>query len=172
MELKITTRLIAIFTAALMLGGCMSSEKNEPLPRMSKKGAEDWARHFTESMARSAGVKIKEGTVKPAFHDCVGENDEVAEDGRFLLDYYARASLPVSEHAKAVKKVRADLEKRGYTINGYQETGGGKPSVLLDAAHPEKGFTVSAEGHAPQDELLFSISTPCLLPPGATQQQL
>lgn len=149
----------------------MSDKANEPLPRMGKEETERWARHFTESMARSAETEVKEESVRPTFHGCVGENDEVAEDGRFILDYYARAPLPAEGHAEAVKKIQAALKERGYAIIGYQENKGGKPSVVLDASHPEKGFTVSAEGHSPEDELLFSISTPCLLPPDATQQQ-
>lgn len=158
--------------AALLLGGCMpgSGNINDPLPRMSKKEAEKWARHFTESMARSAKVEISEETVNPTFHECVGENNEVASDGRFILDYYARASLAVADQAEAVKRVKVDLEKRGYKIR-FHEKGGDKPVVILDASDPKKGFSVAAEGHSPDDELLFSVSTPCLLPPGVEQQK-
>ncbi|MBN3930970.1 hypothetical protein IQ279_15250 [Streptomyces verrucosisporus] len=149
----------------------MSGEVNEPLPRMSKKKAEEWARHFTDSMARSAGVKISQKTVNPTFHECVGKNDEVAEDGRFNLDYYSRAPLKVADHAESVKKIREDLKRNGYKIDGYQEIHGENPSVILDASDPDKGFSISVRGYHPDDELFFSISTPCLLPPGATQQQ-
>ena len=144
---------------------------NAPLPRMSKEDAEKWARHFTESMARSAEVKIAEKTVEPTFHECVGRNDEVAEDGRFNLDYYARAPLPVADHPKAVRKIQTDLEKRGYKIDGYQEIEGEEPSVILDASSPDKGFSLSVRGYHPDDELFFSVSTPCLLPPGVEQQK-
>lgn len=166
-------RISAVATfIAMTLAGCMSDEANEPLPRMSKEKAEEWTRNFTDSMARSAGVKISEKTVDSTFHDCVGEDDEVAEDGRFNLDYYARAPLKVADHSAAVGKIREDLKKNGYKIEKFQKIEGEKPSVILDASDPDEGFNLSVRGYHPDDELFFSVSTPCLLPPGATQQQL
>ncbi|MGH3118085.1 MAG: hypothetical protein ACRDP3_28270 [Streptomyces sp.] len=138
---------------------------------MSKKEAQKWAHHFVESMARTARVEIDKKTVKPAFSNCVGENAEVAKDGRFNLDYYARAPISVDDQATAVRRVHDELKKRGYKILGLQEIGGEKSSVILDAKSKEKDFSISVEGSSQDPDLLFSVTTPCILPPGAKQQK-
>ena len=147
------------------------NEMNRPLPRMSREKAQEWAHHFTQSMARSAKVEVSEKSIRPNFTECVGRNNEVPEDGRFVLDYYARAHLSNDKHIDAVKQIREDLKKNGYKIDGYREIKGSKQSVILDASSPEKGFSMSAEGHYKEPQILFSIHTPCLMPPGKKQKQ-
>lgn len=165
--------MATVSVAVFFSGGCMTgkSEINDPLPVMSQRGAEDWAQHFTESMARTAKVEIDKKMTKPAFGKCVGKNDEVAEDGRFDLMYTARAPLDASEHLRAVKRIKEELEDRGYKIDAYQVTKGADGSVLLDASDPKKGFRLSIDAYGQDDLLTLTVSTPCLLPPGKKQQQ-
>lgn len=147
-------------------------EANSPLPVMSEKKAESWARHFAESMARSARVKTDAETERPKVQGCVGENGEVAKDGRFIMDYSVRAPLPIADHASAIKRVRDALKERKYDITAFQEVKGKKPSVILEASSPKKGFSVAVDGNFSQESLLFSVSTPCLLPPGVKQEDV
>ncbi|MDJ1137511.1 hypothetical protein [Streptomyces iconiensis] len=165
--------LITACVTALGTGGCMSekSEINKPLPRMSEKGAEDWARHFTQSMARSAQIEIDGKTVKPNYTKCVGKNDEVPEDGRFVLQYDARAPLDGDQHEQAIKRIQAALKERGYKTDGYQVTKGSNATVTLNARDPKKGFTLAIDGFRKRNEIVLTVITPCLLPPGKEQQQ-
>lgn len=144
---------------------------NHPLPRMSKEKAQQWAHHFTKSMARSAEVEVSGKSIRPEFTKCVGKHDELPDDGRFNLDYYARAPLSIDKHFEAVRRVRDDLKKQGYKIDGYREIKGKNQAVILDASSPEKGFEVSVEGYHREDALLFTVGTPCLMPPGKKQKQ-
>ncbi|RLL67966.1 hypothetical protein [Streptomyces sp. Z26] len=147
-------------------------EPNEPLPVMSEKKSEAWARHFAASMARSARVMVDDSTERPKVQGCTGKNGETAGDGRFSMDYAVRAPLPVADHATAVGRVREALEERGYEITGYQELQGDEPSVILEAVSRKDGFSVAVEGLPSSESLLFSVSTPCLLPPGAKQEKV
>ncbi len=147
------------------------AEINKPLPKMSKEEAEGRARDVTHSMARSAQVEIDEKTVKPNYTKCVGKNDEVSDDGRFVLQYDARASLDGDQHEQAVQRIRAALEKRGYDVGTYQVTKGPNATVALTAKDPEKRFTVAVDGFMKRDEMVLTVMTPCLLPPGREQQQ-
>jgi hypothetical protein len=167
-------RALLILIVVSISGGCMAGDTgkgnpNDPLPRMSRGGAESWAEQFVASMARSAEVRVDPKTVRPGFTRCVGKNDEVADDGRFQLHYSARAPLEPHDYAAAVKRVRSELEKRDYRIDGYQEKQGSV--VSLSATNVKKGFFVSVEGYHGQRSLLFVVMTPCLLPPGVEQQQ-
>lgn len=152
----------------------MSSDsgKNDPLPRMSKTDAQSWAKHFTESMARDVGVNISPETIRSHFFDCVGRNDEIVDDGRYNLYYYARVALVKDRQLKAVETIRKSLEERGYEILGFQNDAKANPSVIMDARSPEKDFGIRVEGHKLPESLLFSIITPCLLPPGVEQKEL
>ncbi|KUJ70080.1 hypothetical protein ACZ90_06905 [Streptomyces albus subsp. albus] len=159
---------------ALVLGGCMSEndDANDPLPVMSRPGAQKWARHFVDSMARTADTQIDPTSVRPDFTVCVGKDDEVVDDGRFVLDFSARAPLATAGQAKATQAIRGELEKRGYEIVSYQEAPGKDPGVTLEAWNAENHFAISVEGYRRHDgELLLTITTPCLLPPGVTQQK-
>lgn len=170
---KVTSIMATITAIIFLLGGCMSEKDamNKPLPRMSQEHARQWAKHFTESMARSANVKVTEKSMKPEFNRCVGKGNETPEDGRFILDHYTRAPVPVSEHFRAVGRVRDDLKKNGYKIETFQKAEGKNQYVTLEASSPRKGFTVSVEGDHSEDSLRFTVSTPCLMPPGKKQKQ-
>ncbi|WP_250847718.1 hypothetical protein [Streptomyces hygroscopicus] len=171
---RILTRMTAVATAALFLGGCMSDkgdDPNAPLPRMSREDAQKWARHFTGSMARTARAPISEKSVRPDFTNCVGKHDEVVDDGRFILDYSARSPLPEAEHAAAVKRIREELEKRGYAIDTYQEMKDAA-QVVLRASSPKDDFSISVEAYGEQNSILYEVSTPCLLPPGVKQKEI
>ncbi|MFD9488633.1 hypothetical protein ACFWBX_32655 [Streptomyces sp. NPDC059991] len=82
-------RSAAASALTLLLGGCMSDKKeaNAPLPRMSKENAEEWAKHWTGSMTRTAKAALDPKTAKPTadYSNCIGKNGESADDGRFAL---------------------------------------------------------------------------------------
>ncbi|MFE3600282.1 hypothetical protein [Streptomyces sp. NPDC059142] len=141
---------------------------------MSKEKAEEWARHWTESMARTARAEIKPETdpdvPAASFTNCIGKNGESADDGRFTLNYSVRAKLPADQHAEAIRAIRDTLKEKGFEIQGYRSDPSKDPANLVDARHPKDHQSISAEDL--NDELLVLIvNTPCLLPPGAEQRQ-
>ncbi|WP_234314770.1 hypothetical protein [Streptomyces sp. NRRL F-5135] len=141
---------------------------------MSKKKAEEWAKHWIESMARTAGAEIRTETEPDApaakFTDCVGENNEIADDGRFTLRYDVHAYLARNRQTEGIRAIRDTLKAKGFEIQGYRSDPTMNPVNLVDAKHPNDHQFVSVEDL--NDELiLLTVSTPCLLPPGAKQQQ-
>jgi len=162
-------------TALLLTGACMSDNgKNAPLPRLSKERAVQWAEQHASRMAEAAGVTLDKQKTKTFFNNCVGEHDEVADDGRYTMDYAAYANVPTERHTDVVRRIRADFEKEKYRITGYREYEDDYNSALVDAADDETGFTISAGSAGPAKKpsklILFSVSTPCMIPPGVTQQ--
>ncbi|WP_225851217.1 hypothetical protein [Streptomyces sp. HPF1205] len=147
-------------------------DPNAPLPRMSRADAQAWATHFTQSMARSAGVEIVKGTVKPEFNDCIGAHDELMHDGRYTLIYRAEAPLTREKQGDAARRVMADLKKLGYRIDSFRDDDSVDPPVVLEARSPEKNFTIDVSGYKSPQVLDFTVMTPCLLPPGVKQQKL
>lgn len=147
---------------------------NDPLPRMSKKKAEEWAKHWTESMARTAKAEIEPETDPelPAakFTNCIGQNGESADDGRFTLRYSVRAKLPKEQHAEAIRAIRDTLKQKGFEIQGYRSNPSKDPANLVDARHPKDQQSISAED-LNEELIVLIVSTPCLLPPGAEQKQ-
>lgn len=81
------------------------------------------------------------------------------------------ARVAAADHSAAVRRVRDELERRGYRVLGFQDIKGAEASVILDAESRENDFSVSVEGSHRHDDLLFSVMTPCLLPPGAAQRR-
>ncbi|MFF1476070.1 hypothetical protein ACFVYD_00480 [Streptomyces sp. NPDC058301] len=148
-------------------------EVNAPLPRMSKEKAEEWARHWTDSMTRTAKATVDPRTARRQadYTNCVGRNGESADDGRFTLSYSVRATLPRAQHAEAVRAIRDTLKSKGFEIQGYRSDPSKNPANLLDAQHPTDHHFISAED-LDDNLLLFVVNTPCLLPPGVKQQQL
>ncbi|MEV7870924.1 hypothetical protein AB0P17_33605 [Streptomyces sp. NPDC088124] len=142
---------------------------------MSKEKAEEWARHWAESMARTAQAEIEPETDPdlPAakFTDCVGKNNEVADDGRFTLRYSVRAKLPRERQAAAIRTIRDTLKDKGFEIQGYRSDPSKDPINLVDAKHPKDHQFVSVEDLDAQSIVLIAV-TPCLLPPGVKQQEL
>ncbi|MGS2589714.1 hypothetical protein [Streptomyces hebeiensis] len=147
---------------------------NDPLPRMSKEKAETWARHWVESMARTAKAEIEpeaDPELPPAnFTNCVGKNNEVSEDGRYTLHYSVRAKLPKDRHADAIRAIKDTLTDKGFKIQGYRSDPSKDPANLVDATHPKDQQFVSA-GDVTDNLIVLIVNTPCLLPPGAKQQQ-
>ncbi|MFI0218372.1 hypothetical protein [Streptomyces lydicus] len=165
------TASVIIFT-----GACMSQPPEDPnkaLPRKSREDSLAWAKQYTATMAHYAGVKIGKrfGSPFTHFEDCVGQNDEVADDGRYTLTYTAYADLPQEEHIPAVRKLRAALKKQGgVDVSSYEE----RPhshEVILDGYHEKEHFSLVADSVKPPNTLRLSVSTPCFLPPGAKQQK-
>ncbi|MFD4814567.1 hypothetical protein, partial [Streptomyces sp. NPDC058418] len=149
---------------ALLLGGCGMSDDgiNDPLPRMSKKKAEEWARHWTGSMARTAKAEIEPETDPelPAakFSDCIGRSGESADDGRFTLRYSVRAKLPKEQHANAIRAIRDTLKQKGFQIVGYRSDPSKDPANLVDANHPKDRQSVSVED-LNEELILLIVST-------------
>lgn len=174
---RVRRPLLLALTASVILstGACMpqkSDDANKPLPRKSREDSLAWAQHYTSTMARYAGVKVgdKFGPFKD-FEDCIGQNDEVAHDGRYTLTYTVYADLPQAEHIPAVRKLRAALkEQGGVDVSSYEE----RPhshQVILDGHHDKENFSLIADSAKPPNTLRLSVSTPCFLPPGAKQQK-
>nr|WP_202447171.1 hypothetical protein [Streptomyces sp. SID5468] len=140
---------------------------------MSRQDALDWARRFTEEAAGAAGLELEPGSPDSLFGPCFGKHGETSTDERFQLMYSAYSPLPVEHHTAAVDKIRAALEREGYTITGYRPYGGPRVSAIVEATAPDNRFTVSVESAgkppAPPTKLSFGVDTTCLIPPTATQ---
>ncbi|MFJ5804053.1 hypothetical protein [Streptomyces decoyicus] len=163
---------ISVLTLAALLasGGCMTdSGKNDPLPVKSRDQAELSARTLIDSLASQYGLTADNKTVDKEFYECFGKNHEHATDGRFDLSYSVRAAISGDEHGKALRAMRKKLEAEGYKINGYRE----KPSqALMDAKGGSDSLFVSVETYGRGNALVFSVETPCFLPPGVKQEQI
>lgn len=150
-------------------------DRNAPLPRMEKDAALKWAKDYTAYMARLTDVEIIPSTAEVNFEACIGENDEVAEDGRYSLFYYIRSPAPVTEHTRVVRTLRRELPEQGYEVTGYREFKDAYESAVFRANNKENSYRVTAEtvgsGKTKPQRLSFSVRTPCMLPPGAKQQQ-
>lgn len=171
MAFKRRAALALVPTFVLLLGGCVSDDgKNDPLPRMSREKAEAWARHWTESMARTAEAEIVPGSPDAGFTNCVGKGNESPSDGRFTLMYNAHARLPRAQQAAGVRAIKNELEKQGFEVVGYRSDPALDPVNLVDARHPKDRFFVSA-GDLDDKLITLVVHTPCLLPPGVEQQE-
>lgn len=152
-----------------------SDDPNAPLPRMKKDAALKWAKDYTAYMARITDVELDPSTEKVHFEACVGENDEVAKDGRYSLFYYIYSPAPTSEHTRVVQTLRQTLPKHGYEVTSYREFKNSYTSAVFRARNKESSYTVSTttvgSGKKEPQALSFAVRTPCMLPPGAKQQQ-
>ncbi|MFB7635410.1 hypothetical protein ACFC0M_31280 [Streptomyces sp. NPDC056149] len=145
------------------------SGKNDPLPVKSKDGAERSARELIDSLAGQYRLQVDDETVHKEFRDCFGKSHERANDGRFDLTYSVRVQLPGAEHGKALQPMRKKLETEGYKILGYRA----EPSqALMDARGGSDNFFISVDSYGRRDALVFSVNTPCFLPPGVKQEQV
>ncbi|MFD7979040.1 hypothetical protein [Streptomyces sp. NPDC059071] len=150
----------------------MSDEgKNDPLPRMSKEKAQAWAKHWVESMARTAKAEIVPHTHQANFTPCLGRNGESAGDGRFTLAYDVRAKLPKAEQSAGIRAITAELEAQGFRIVGSRtDASAERGRYLVQAEHPKDRQYVSA-GDVSDELITLNVNTPCLLPPGVEQQE-
>ncbi|GAA2673955.1 hypothetical protein [Streptomyces lunalinharesii] len=146
--------------------------KNDPLPVRSKEQAEHLVRNLVDSLAGEYGLHVDGETVNKEFRACFGSEGEHADDGRFDLTYAVRATLPETEHGKAIRVMRKRLEAQGYKIRGYREDKSKDPWALMDAKGGKDNLFVSVESYTPPNQLVFSVNTPCFLPPGVKQQQV
>jgi hypothetical protein len=152
-----------------------SDDPNAPLPRMEKDAALKWAKDYTEYMARLTDVELTPSTAKVHFEACVGENDEVAEDGRYSLFYYIYSPAPVREHTRVARTLRRELSQQGYEVTSYREFKSAYASMVFRARNKKNSYMVTADtvgsGKTEPQELSFAVRTPCMLPPGVKQQQ-
>ncbi|MFF4509226.1 hypothetical protein [Streptomyces sp. NPDC001401] len=167
---------IAVSAVLLLAGGCSSQDDpNTPLPRMAKDDALKWAKDSTAHMAELTDVELLPDTAKVHFEACIGENDEVAEDGRYSLFYYVYSPAPATDHTRIVRKLRSELPKQGYEVTSYREFKSAYASAVLRARNKKNGYSVEAEtvgsGKTKPQRFSFAVRTPCMLPPGAKQQQ-
>ncbi|MEU6541825.1 hypothetical protein [Streptomyces sp. NPDC046859] len=146
-----------------------------PLPRTAKDDALRWAKDRTAYMAEITDVQLKPSTATVHFENCLGANDEVAEDGRYSLFYYVDSLAPVTEHTRVVRTLRQKLEKQGYEVTGYREFKDAYTSAVFRANDRKSHYRVTAEtvgsGKTKPQALSFAVRTPCMLPPGVEQQQ-
>ncbi|MFJ1753075.1 hypothetical protein [Kitasatospora sp. NPDC088134] len=150
---------------SLLLGACMNGpDPNEPLPVMAKSEAETRARTMTEYMAQSAGITLDSDGATPFFSNCEGRNGEVVEDGRYTLAYDVTSPLSRTQQLEAIRKIKAGLEKDGFTITDYRETVHDQPDVLLYARHDEGRHFIDVSSGAAIDRLILTVATRCLMP--------
>ncbi|MEU6147565.1 hypothetical protein ABZ848_45360 [Streptomyces sp. NPDC047081] len=168
---------IAAGAALFLVAGCTSQAdaRNAPLPRVAKADALKWAKDSTAHMAELTGAELLPGTAKVNWEQCVGENDEVAEDGRYSLFYYVYSPAPSTEHTPMVRKLRSELPGEGYELTSYREFKSAYASAVFRARDKRNDYSVEAEtvgsGRTKPQRFSFAVRTPCLLPPGAKQQQ-
>ncbi|MCI3277902.1 hypothetical protein [Streptomyces cylindrosporus] len=168
---------IAVGAALLLAVGCTSQDdgRNAPLPRMAKDDALKWAKDSTAHMAELTGAELLPDTVRVNWEECVGENDEVAEDGRYSLFYYVYSPAPATEHTRMVRKLRSELPGEGYEVTSYREFKSAYASAVFRARDKKNDYSVEAEtvgsGKSKPQRFSFAVRTPCLLPPGDKQQK-
>lgn len=152
-----------------------SENPNAPLPRMAKDDALQWAKDYTAYLAKLTDVKLLPDTAKANFEECLGENDEVAEDGRYSLFYYIYSPAPVTEHTRIVRKLRSELTKQGYEVTSYREFKSAYASAIFWARNKKNNYSFEADtvgsGKTKPQRFSFAVRTPCMLPPGVKQQQ-
>ncbi|MEV6588108.1 hypothetical protein [Streptomyces acidicola] len=152
-----------------------SDNPNAPLPRMEKDAAVKWAEDYTAYMARLTDVELTPSTAKVNFEACIGENDEVAEDGRYSLFYYVYSPAPVTEHTRIVRTLRRELPEQGYEVTGYREFQDAYSSAIFSARNKKNNYSIEGDtvgsGKTKPQRFSFAVRTPCMLPPGAEQQQ-
>ena len=74
-----------------------------------------------------------------------------------------------------MRKLRRELPKQGYEVRSYREFKSAYASAVFRARNKENEYSVEAEtvgsGKTKPQRLSFAVRTPCMLPPGAKQQQ-
>ncbi|WP_055623435.1 hypothetical protein [Streptomyces sp. JHA19] len=172
-----TSGVVTLLAALLLTAACTSGSEdpNAPLPRKAKDDALRWARESTASMAELTDVKLLPDTEKVHFEDCLGKNDEVAEDGRYSLFYYIYSPAPATDHTRIVRRLRSDLTERDYEVTAYREFKNAYESAMLWARNKKNNYAVEADtvglGEDEPQRFSFAVRTPCLLPPGVKQRQ-
>ncbi|MFD8304744.1 hypothetical protein ACFV29_20710 [Streptomyces sp. NPDC059690] len=172
---------IAVSAALLLVAGCASQDDTSPkgvnsaLPRKEREDALRSAKDTTARMARLTGAELLPDTAKAVYEGCVGENDEVADDGRYTLFYYVYSPAPATEHTSMVRKLRSRLPGQGYEVTSYREFKSAYASAVFRARNKKNDYRVEAEtvgsGKTKPQRFSFAVRTPCLLPPGAQQQK-
>ncbi|MFH8981010.1 hypothetical protein [Streptomyces varsoviensis] len=173
---KVFRAIAAAAFTVIALGGCMSEAgekgKNDPLPRMSKEHAQDWARDFTKRLAKVIGKPVNSRQPDVSFLGCTGKNGEEATDDRYVMMYSAWVTIPPEQHNEAAKKLRKTLVDQGYTITTERTYKPPKQSMILEARPAKEGFFIgieSAKTNGGYQEIAIGINSPCMIPPGATQ---
>ncbi|MFB7476182.1 hypothetical protein [Kitasatospora sp. NPDC056184] len=163
-------RICTAVLLALAMGACVSAGdegKDEQLPVKARGEARAWARQMTEHAGTVGGVVVDSDKASVLFSPCTGKNGETAADGRYILMYTVRGSVPRDRHPEVVRKIRDMVTGEGLKIQGYRETYEGEPNALLDAKHPESDYLLSVDSTAGGDGsgLSIGVITPCLVPP-------
>lgn len=169
------TLLLTVITL-MALEGCMSDsrheEKNQPLPRMSKADAEDWARRFTLHLAETVGVPLNKRKPVAKFFPCTGRNGETATDARYTLMYTAWLDLPPEKHNEAAVKLRKMFETDGYSISTFRPYRDQKETMIVEARPQKGGFFIGIESaNEGRRELSLGINSPCMIPPSEPQKE-
>ena len=116
---------IAVSAALLLVGGCASQDDpNTPLPRMAKDDALKWTKDSTAHMAELTDVELLPDTANVNFEACIGENDEVAQDGPvqpLLLRLFACPRHGSHPHRAEASPRTAQAGLRGEVVPRIQE---------------------------------------------------
>ncbi|MFF4521575.1 hypothetical protein [Streptomyces bluensis] len=164
----------ALLITAACAGGDGEDDKNAALPRKSEKQALSEAQQYTEAMARYSGVVLSSGTAVKDVYDCVGKDDEIAEDGRFTLTYHIKGELPREKHIAAARRLSKALEGHRITVDSLDERPGDDRPVILDGSvvgKQKERISLTVESIEAPDGLQYVVTTPCYLPPGVRQQR-
>ncbi|MGY0486418.1 hypothetical protein [Streptomyces sp. WG-D5] len=98
------------------------------------------------------------------------------DDGRYSLFHYIYSSAPSTDHTRIVRTLRSELTEQGYEITSYREFKSAYESSVLSARNKKNDYVVEADtvgsGKTKPQRFSFAVRTPCMLPPGAKQQQI
>ncbi|WP_028813156.1 hypothetical protein [Streptomyces flavidovirens] len=171
MKCRRTALPVLTLLALLATGGCMTDGKNDPLPVKSQQKTEYEVRALIDLLAEEIGSEVDAKSVDKEFRDCIGKNNETANDGRFDLDYTVQTLLPRAQYNTALGKLKKRLEAEGYKVSAYRE--GDWRHILLYAKGGDANFFVSVGAmKPPYDRMILSVTTPCFLPPGTKQEEV
>ena len=168
-------RLALAITAVAVPAGCTSSTDgiNAPLPRSGRAQAMTKASATAHAIAAAGGHRAGKPTSGTDVSDCVGTHDEVASDGRFVLQYTVNIDAPPAQHNGIGRQIRASMKKAKYSDITWGPARSKNDEMTLRGYtgdwSAEVGSTVG--NHGPGSLIYIGVTTPCLLPPGAKQQK-
>lgn len=88
---------------------------------------------------------------------------------------HARRTAPARDRTRIVRKLRSELPKPGYEVTSYREFKSASASSVFRARSKKDDYNIEAEtvgsGKTKPRRFSFAVRTPCMLPPGAKQQQ-
>jgi hypothetical protein len=169
-------RLPALAIACTLLtAGCASSSDgiNAPLPRASRAQATAKARSMVDALAGAAGLRPGPPTSETAFSDCVGQNDEIAHDGRFELAYSVYVNVPQDQQTTVGQKIRTYMRRAKYADVSFHPFHTATAELMVRGYNGDWFIDIDTvlPGSGPATRIYISINSTCYLPPGVKQQK-